>query len=155
MKEVKCPVEGCTREPMVPTRMKLHIMHAHDKSPSQAKALLEGAAAVSLSESPPEKDPPQESQATVAELEEKLAKAEGRTMNDFTPVEKANFVIAWGKELSPEDKAVFASAVGISIATAPAAEVAEVEGEPSIIKGKTDKPGYRFLEMLGLSVKED
>ncbi len=151
MKEVKCPVEGCTKEPMVSTRMKMHIMHVHDKSPSQAMALLEGAAAASLSEDPPGEAPAQESPATVAELQEKLTAAEGRTMDDFTPVEKADFVIAWGKELSPEDKAIFATAVGIPIATATAAEV---EGEPAIIQGKTEKPGYRYLEHINMSVKE-
>lgn len=95
-----------------------------------------------------------ESQGKVAELEEKLTTAEGRTMDNFTPVEKANFVIAWGKGLSPEDKAIFATAVGIPIAKATEAEVAEVEGEPAIIQGKTDKEGYKFLEHLNLSVKE-
>ena len=97
----------------------------------------------------------QESQRKVAELEEKLARAEAKTMDEFTPIEKANFVIGWAKELSPEDKAIFAGAVEIPIAQATVAEVAEAEGEPKIIQGKTDRPGYRFLEHLGLSIKED
>jgi len=91
------------------------------------------------------------SREKVVELEEKLANAEARTMDDFTPIEKANFVIAWGKGLSPEDKAIFAEAVGMPIAKA---TVAEVEGEPNIIQGKTDKPGYKYLEYLNLSVKD-
>ena len=95
-----------------------------------------------------------ESQGKVGELEGKLAVAEGKTMGDFTPVEKANFVIAWAKGISPEDKAIFAQAVGIPIAGASAAEVADVEGEPAIIEGRTDKPGYRFLEYLNLSMRE-
>ena len=95
-----------------------------------------------------------ESQGKVGELQEKLAAAEGKTMDDFQPAEKADFVIAWGRGLSPENKAVFAEAVGIPIAGASAAEVAEAEGEPKTIQGKTDKPGYKYLEFLNLSVKE-
>ena len=95
-----------------------------------------------------------ESQGKVAELEEKLARVRGRTMDDFTPIEKADFVLNWAKGLSVEDKAIFAGAVGIPIARATDAEVAEAEGEPATIQGKTDKPGYKFLEHLNLSVKE-
>lgn len=96
-----------------------------------------------------------ESQDKVGELEGKLAEAEGKTLGDFTPQEKADFVITWAKGLSPEDKAIFATAVGIPIVGAAAAKVAEVEGEPNIIEGKTDRPGYRFLEHLNLSIKEE
>ena len=106
--------------------------------------------------------PLKESQVKVVELEEKLANAESRTMDDFTPTEKANFVIQWAKELSLEDKAIFCETVGIPMAKATEAEVAEVEAkqkaedeEPKTIQGKTDRPGYRFLEYLDLSVKED
>jgi len=95
-----------------------------------------------------------ESQGKVGELQEKLAQAEGRTMDDFTPIEKADFVLNWAKGLSVEDKAIFAEAVGISVARATDAEVAEVEGELATIQGKTDKPGYKYLEHLNLSVKE-
>ena len=89
--------------------------------------------------------------------------AGGKTMDDFTPIEKAKFVLAWGKELSLEDKAIFAEAVGLPIAKATAAEVAEAEAklaagekleEPKIIEGKTDLPGYKFLEHLNMSIKE-
>lgn len=103
-----------------------------------------------------------ESQKKVAELEEKLATG-GRTMGDFTPTEKADFVIAWAKGLSLEDKAIFAEAVGIPIAKATEAEVAEAEqkakaeaeGEPLTIPGKTDRPGYKYLEHLNISVREE
>jgi len=103
-----------------------------------------------------------ESQGKVAELEEKLTTAEGRTLGDFTPAEKANFVVTWAKGLSLEDKAIFAEAVGIPIAKATDAEVAEAEQrakaeaeeEPKTIQGKTDKPGYKYLEHLNLSVRE-
>ena len=96
-----------------------------------------------------------ESQDKVGELEEKLARAESRTMGDFTPTEKAEFVIAWGKGLSPEEKAVFCEAVGIPMSKATDAEVALAEGEPKIIQGKTDKEGYKFLEHLNLSIREE
>ncbi len=91
-----------------------------------------------------------ESQAKVVELEEKL-RAPGRTMDDFTPIEKANFVIAWGKGLSTEDKNIFGREVGITLTEAKVAEVAE---GPATIPGETDKPGYKYLESLDLSVRE-
>ena len=84
-------------------------------------------------------------------------------MDDFTQIDKANFVIAWARGLSLEDKAIFAEAVGIPIAKLTEAELAEAEakrkaeeekGEPSVIKGRTDKPGYKYLDYLNLSVRE-
>jgi len=113
-----------------------------------------GESEVQLKESQGKVAELEEKLGQVAQLEEKLAAAEGRTMDDFTPVEKADFVIAWGRGLSPENKAVFAQAVGIPIAGASAAEVAEVEGEPKTIQGKTDKPGYKYYEYLNISMRE-
>jgi len=102
-----------------------------------------------------------ESQDKVGELETQLKenqdKAElagSRTMDQYSPTEKANFVIAWAKELSPEKKARFAEVVGIPIAKATVAEVAEAEGNPKIIQGKTDKPGYIYYDYLNLSMRE-
>lgn len=91
----------------------------------------------------------EDSSKEVAELRQKLSRAEAKTMDDFRATEKANFVIGWARSISPEDKAVFAKAVGIPIAEA---EVAEGD---QIIEGKTDKEGYRYLETLDLSVKEE
>jgi len=101
---------------------------------------------------------------SLAELQEKLTAAEGKTMDDFTPLEKSNFVLAWGKGLSDQQKAIFAEAVGIPITVSVAeaveaekaaegAEVAEVTGE-RIIRGKTDLPGYKYLEHVNMSIKE-
>lgn len=96
----------------------------------------------------------------IAELGEKLATAEAKTIGDFTRIEKANFVIAWAKELSMEDKAIFCEGVGIPIAKVTEAEVAEAAAkaaaaaEPSVIVGKTDRPGYKYLEYMNMSVKE-
>ncbi len=103
----------------------------------------------------------QEVQGKVAGLEEKLATAEKKTMDDFTPAEKATFVIAWARELSPEQKAQFAEGVGFT-AKEPAAETAEaeekaetaVEVNPPVIVGKTELPGYKFNESTGLSIRE-
>lgn len=98
-----------------------------------------------------------ESQGKVGEMEEKLTKAEARTMDSYSPREKADFVIAWAKELSAEDKAIFAEGTGITIApeVEPKAEVAESKAEvPMIIKGPTDLPGYKYFEHLGISVKQ-
>lgn len=92
-----------------------------------------------------------ESREKVAQLEEQLAASKGKTMDDFTPVEKANFVIAWGKRVSLENKAIFAEYMGFTIA---GAKVAEVEGEPKTIQGKTDKSGYKYLEAINISVRE-
>jgi len=107
-----------------------------------------------------------ESQGKVAELGEKLAKAESRTMANFTPTEKAQFIIPWMRELSSEDFVRLATETGHDAQLVPAtdAEVAEAEAKqkaeaeveeaPKTIPGKTDKPGYRYLEHLDLSVKE-
>lgn len=94
-----------------------------------------------------------ESQEKVAKLEEQLttgARASG-SMDDFTPTEKANFVIAWAKGLTPEKAVAFAQHVGFPVA---AAQVAEPEGEPKTIQGKTNKPGYKYLDYINISVRE-
>ena len=107
-----------------------------------------------------------ETQEKVADLEEKLSVAQGITMDDFTPDEKANFVISWAKDLPAEKVAVFAELAGIPLAVAEvktetvAAEEktepveAEVEETPKIIEGKTDLPGYRYLSYLDRSIKD-
>jgi DNA-directed RNA polymerase specialized sigma24 family protein len=121
-----------------------HIVHKHDKSPSQAQALIDG--------SPVEDEARlQEENPSVAELQERLSRAEARTIDDFTPKQKAEFVIGWARGLSPEDKAVFAEHVGIPIA---GAEAAESDAEPGVIDGKTEKTGYKYLEALNISIRE-
>ncbi len=106
-----------------------------------------------------------ESQDKVAELEEKLAMAEGRTMDDFTSIEKAEFVIPWMRDRSAEEFVKLALHTGheAQLAPATAAEVAEAEQkaktevaeeEPKTIQGKTDRPGYKYLEHINMSVRE-
>lgn len=80
----------------------------------------------------------------IAKLGEKLTAAEGKTMGDFKPEEKANFVIAWAEGLALEDKAIFAEAVGIPIARATAAEVAEGKPDPEYYR----QFGCRYCEHL-------
>ena len=120
------------------------------------EALTElGSESVSAAETPDAAAQLKESQEKVADLEERLATAEGKTLDDYAPREKSAFVIAWARGLTSEDKAIFAEAVGITKAKeAPKAEVKEPEEEPTIIEGKTDKPGYKYLPVLNLSYKE-
>jgi len=97
--------------------------------------------------------------AQLGQLKEKL------TMDDFTPIEKATFVLAWGAGMSPEQKATFAQAVGIPLAGAakagvaeskpgPEPEVAEAEERPLLIQGETDLPGYEYFPHTGISIKK-
>lgn len=104
-----------------------------------------------------------ESQGKVAKLEQKLATAGAATMDDFTPAQKADFVLAWGRGLSSEDKAIFAKAIETPLAEVAEAQVTEVEAKgeavveefPRMIQGKTDKPGYKYLEHLNLSIRQE
>lgn len=93
--------------------------------------------------------------AQLKESTEKIATLETRTMDSYSPQEKASFVIAWARALPPEDKAIFAQGVGLTSAVAAEPEAKVKEGaEPMIIQGKTDKAGYKYYEHLGYSVKQ-
>ncbi len=102
-----------------------------------------------------------ESEGKVAELQEKLTAAEGRyaTLNDvlatFSAAEQKQLIVEVGKLLSPEGFVNFAIETGHLAHLVPATEAEVAEGEePNIIRGKTTKPGYKYLEHLNLSVKE-
>lgn len=106
----------------------------------------------------------------IAQLEQRLVAAERKTIDDFTSIEKAQFIIPWMQELSGEDF------VKLSLKTGHDAQLVEVpdpeaqaalteifrqqaeeqkEAEnPKIIEGKTDKPGYIYYEYLNLSMRE-
>ncbi len=98
------------------------------------------------------------------QLEQRLIVAERKTIDDFTPREKAAFIISWMQGLDAEDFVKLALETGHEAQLVPAndpaavAEVAEImrrQGEePKVIQGKTTKPGYRYFEHLGLSVRE-
>lgn len=112
--------------------------------------------------------------AAITELQERLSAAERKTIDDFSSMEKAEFVIPWMQGLSGEDFVRLALETGhdaqlVEVADSEAvAKVAEImrrqeeeakakakaEEDPQTIQGKTSKPGYRYLENLDLSVKE-
>lgn len=88
----------------------------------------------------------------IKELEQRLAAAERKTIDDFSPMEKAQFVIPWMTKLSGEDFVRLAVETGHD---AQLVEVADPEAVARVVEGKTTEPGYRYLEHLGLSIKED
>lgn len=110
--------------------------------------------------------------AAITELQGRLSAAEHKSIEDFSPREKAEFFIPWMTQLSKADFEKIALETGHDPGTVevydPAlvarlaetfqrqAEEAEAKGEeePQTIKGKTTRPGYRYLEYLNLSIRE-
>jgi len=95
--------------------------------------------------------------AAITELQERVAAAERKSMDDFSPREKAEFVIPWLEGLNEKDFFTLARDTGHDVVPDPAVVtiLAETFKEPapeSVIQGKTELPGYRYLEMLELSV---
>lgn len=104
------------------------------------------------------------------ELQVRLDAAERKTIDDFTPIEKAQFIIPWMKELNGEDFVKLSLKTGhdaqlVEVPDPKAqAEIAEFfrqqaeeqkEAEnPKIIHGKTDKPGYIYYDYLNVSMRE-
>jgi len=91
------------------------------------------------------------------ELQVRLSAAERKTIEDFSSREKAEFVIPWLESLDEQDFFTLARRTGHDVVPDPAVVtvLAETFNEPapeSIIKGKTDLPGYRYFENLNLSV---
>jgi len=102
--------------------------------------------------------------AAITELQERLSAAERKSIDDFSSREKAEFVIPWMQGLAAEDF------VRLALETGHEAQLVEVNDpavvavlaemfrkqaeEPKIIQGKTDRPGYKYLENLDLSVRE-
>ena len=96
-------------------------------------------------------------------LEQRLSEAERKAIDDFTPREKAEFIIPWMQGLNGEDFVRLALETGHEAQLVPTADpeavtkVAEVmrrqeREEAKVIQGKTELPGYRYLENLDLSV---
>lgn len=84
----------------------------------------------------------------------KVAQLEGEVATLKSPETKA----AWLKEfLTPENFAVVATQLGYELPekaeVAEAGEEAEV-AEPTICKGRTDKPGWKYLPHIDMSIKE-
>ena len=102
--------------------------------------------------------------AAIAELQERLSTAERKTLDDFTHGEKAEFIIPWMQGLDAEDFVRLALETGHDAQLVPAADPEAVAKlteimkratqEPNIIQGKTDRPGYKYLEHLNLSIRE-
>lgn len=101
--------------------------------------------------------------AAITELQERLSAAERKSIEDYSSREKAEFIIPWMQGLEAEDF------VRLALETGHEAQLVEVNdpavvavlaqsfnrsAEPKIITGKTDRPGYKYLENLDLSVRE-
>lgn len=101
-------------------------------------------------------------QQQVKDLAERLSAAERQTIDDFSPMEKAKYFVPWMQELSGEDFVKLAINTGHDAQLVPAvdpeltAAIAETfrkqEEEAKVIQGKTDRPGYRYLEHLDMSI---
>lgn len=101
--------------------------------------------------------------AAITELQERLRAAERKTIDDFSSMEKAGFVVPWLQGLDDKDFFTLARNTGHDVVPDPAVvsvladtfrEQAEAEN-PSTIQGRTDRKGYRYLEHLNLSIRED
>jgi len=102
----------------------------------------------------------------IKQMEQRVAAAESRTIDDFSSMEKAEFVMPWLEGLNDQDFFKLARNTGHDVVPDPAvvsilaeafekqAEEAKAEENPRFIRGKTDRPGYRYLEPLNLSIRE-
>jgi len=106
----------------------------------------------------------------IKQLEQRLSAAERKGIDDFSPIEKAQYFIPWMSQLSKADFEKIALETGHDPGTVevndPAvvamledsfrkqAEEQKDEEEPNTIQGKTDKPGYKYLDYLNLSIKD-
>lgn len=108
---------------------------------------------------------------TVAELEEQQLERVGKAgqlelqVADLQSPEHRREVLGdWLKGMTPELYFELAGKLGYQVESVRAteaeeAEVAEPEDgpeeRPGIIEGKTDEPGYRYLDLVGISVRVD
>lgn len=97
-------------------------------------------------------------QQQVKDLAERLSAAERKTIDDFSPMEKAQFFVPWMQSLDPEEVEHLAHMCGHEVQLEkPTADPALVKvlsetfREP-VIRGKTDRPGYRYLEHIDRSI---
>jgi len=109
--------------------------------------------------------------AAITELQGRLSAAERKGIEDFSAREKAEFFVPWMRRLDPEEFAYLSQETGHEVQLVPAAdpelvaamaetfqrqaEEAKARGEkPRTVLGKTSKPGYKYLKVLNLSVRE-
>jgi len=106
-------------------------------------------------------------QQQVKDLTERLDAAERKSIDDFGPREKAEFLIPWMRELSDADFMRLSVGTGHYVipdpgvvevvdpkALAAIAETFQELAPESVVQGKTDLPGYRYFETINLSVRE-
>lgn len=102
----------------------------------------------------------QQQDELIKQLEQRLSAAERMTIDDFSPREKAEFVIPWLQGLDDKDFFTLSKNTGHDAVPDPAVVTIladtfrEQVKDKTVIKGKTDRPGYRYLDYLNLSVKE-
>ena len=103
----------------------------------------------------------------IEQLEQQLSAACRKSIEDFSPRERAEFVIPWLTGLDEEEFFTLARGTGHDAVPDPAVvtvlsetfrrqeeEAKAAEKDPKTILGKTDKPGYKYIECLNLSVKK-
>lgn len=98
----------------------------------------------------------------IKQLEQRLSAAESKSIENFSAREKAEFLIPWMRELSGEDFVRLAINTGHDAQLVPAvdpeasAAIAETfrkqAEEATVIQGKTELRGYRYLEHIDLSI---
>lgn len=100
----------------------------------------------------------------IKQLEQRVVAAERKTITDFSALEKAEFIIPWMQGLDAEDFVRLALETGHEAqlvevndpaVVAVLAETFRKQAEaPAVIKGRTVRPGYHYLEHLDLSVRD-
>lgn len=96
----------------------------------------------------------------IAELQKRLSVAERKTIDDFSPVEKAEFLIPWLKGLNEQDFFTLAKGTGHDVVHDPAVVTMLAETfpkqaeEPNVVKGKVDEPGWSYLETMDVSIRK-
>jgi hypothetical protein len=150
-----CPIEGCGKVIQNKGAMGMHIRMIHLRPRDEAKKLANMAELA-----PPEADQPADQEEPTAgqkaaEGQPADMKESGvKTMDDFDPMTKAKFVYDFTRGMNPEEKAVFGASVGLPMKTEAVALEEESGESPGVIKGKTELPGYKYLETLDISVKQ-
>lgn len=148
MPKLKCPVEDCPMETGNAGAMRMHLTNSHDFRKSEAMDILKGKPVAEV----------MAFRGGTAELQEKLAAAEKKTIEDFPAREKAQFVVDFCRALPAEDKARLAAGVGLPVKTEPLVlgeeEIPDPD-RPRWIEGETDLPGYKYYPDLEGSVRED
>ena len=110
----------------------------------------------------------EDAEAQLKEKDDRITKLEGRGIGDYPAEDRATFLQETLTRFDEETVAIILAKVGkagmlkeatvaeVEEAEKPEgedAEVAEAE-EAGVIMGKTDKPGYKYLAALDISIKQ-